>query len=115
VRDCAEGLVVIAECDALVGDIVNLGYGEETTVSDLAKLILEAVGRTDLRPIFDSERPGDVPRLKVDSTKLRGATSFVPRTPLLAGLHDTVAYYKTVFARQPDCLAQMQIRNWEVA
>lgn len=115
VKDCAEGLVAIAECDALVGDIVNLGYGEETTVSDLAKLILEAVGRTDLRPIFDNERPGDVPRLKVDSTKLRGATSFVPRTTLLAGLHDTVAYYKTVFARQPDCLAQMQIRNWEVA
>jgi len=29
VKDCAEALVGIAACDALVGDVVNLGYGEE--------------------------------------------------------------------------------------
>jgi UDP-glucose 4-epimerase len=115
VKDCAEGLVAIAECDALVGDIVNLGYGEETSVSELASLVLEALGRTDLTPRHDKERPGDVPRLKVDSSKLFKATAFKPRTALADGLANTVEFYRQVFAAQPDCLAQMQTRNWEVA
>lgn len=115
VNDCAEGLVTIAECDSLAGDIVNLGYGEETSICDLAGLILEAVGRTDLTPLHDSIRPGDVPRLKVDSTKLFKATGFVPRTTLRQGLARTVEYYRKVYATQPDCLDRMQSRNWEVA
>ena len=115
VQDCAEGLVAIAECDSLVGDIVNLGYGEETSISELARLVLDALGRHDLVPRHDGDRPGDVPRLKVDSGKLFKATGFKPRTTLAEGLKRTVDYYRGIFAAQPDCLARMQARNWEVA
>jgi UDP-glucose 4-epimerase len=115
VRDCAEALVGIAECDALVGDLVNLGYGEELRVIELAQLVLAAVGRADLSPIFAAERPGDVPRLWVDPEKLRKATSFAPRTSPAAGLSTTVEYYRAMYAADPGCLGQMQTRNWEVA
>lgn len=115
VRDCAEALVSIAESDALVGDLVNLGYGEEVRVDALARLVVEAVGRSDLKPVHVAERPGDVPRLWVDPAKLRAATAFTPRTPLATGLAATVAYYRGLYAAQPDCLARMQTRNWEVA
>jgi len=113
VKDCAEALVAIAECDALVGDLVNLGYGEETRIDELARLVLAALGRTDLKAIHEADRPGDVPRLWVDSTKLRGATGFKPRTTPAAGLAATVDYYRAIYAANPDCLAQMQTRNWE--
>jgi UDP-glucose 4-epimerase len=115
VKDCAKGLLAIAESDALVGDLVNLGYGEETNIVELAQLILEAVGRTDLIPLYAARRPGDVPRLKVDPEKLRKATSFKPETPLVVGLAATVEHYRAVFSAQPDCLDKMQTRNWEVA
>jgi UDP-glucose 4-epimerase len=115
VRDCAEALVAIAECDALVGDIVNLGYGEEIRIDELARLVLEAVGRPDLQPVFGSERPGDVPRLWVDPAKLRGATSFRPHTKPAQGLRETVNHYRALYAAQPDCLSRIQTRNWEVA
>jgi len=115
VKDCARGLVEIAESDALVGDLVNLGYGKETSIVELAGLVLEAVGRTDLQPLHGVKRPGDVPRLKVDSTKLFKATSFTPRTSLAEGLAMTVEHYRAVFKAQPDCLEQMTARNWEVA
>lgn len=115
VKDCAEALVKIAECDALTGDLVNLGYGEEVRIGDLARLVLVASGRENLKPVFAAERPGDVPRLWVDPGKLRLATSFRPATLPAAGLAATVDYYKGVYAAQPDCLAQMQTRNWEVA
>lgn len=113
VKDCAEALVGIAECDALVGDLVNLGYGEEMRIDALAGLVLAAVGRSDLKPKHEAERPGDVPRLWVDSKKLRKATGFVPRTKPAAGLAATVAYYRDVYAADPACLAQIQTRNWE--
>lgn len=115
VRDCAEALVAIAESDALVGDIVNLGYGEEIRIGELARLVLEAVGRPDLRPVHEAERPGDVPRLWVDGAKLRRATGFRPRTPPAAGLAATLEYYRALFAADPRCLDRIQQRNWEVA
>jgi UDP-glucose 4-epimerase len=115
VEDCAEALVTIAECDSLVGDLVNLGYGAEVAIGDLARMVLAAVGRSDLQPVFAPERPGDVPRLWVDPAKLRQATSFRPRTSPAAGLAATVDFYRALFASQPDCLAQIQTRNWEIA
>ena len=81
----------------------------------LAGLVLEAVGRADMKPVHASARPGAAPRLWVDPGKLREATSFRPRTSLANGLAATVAYYRELFAAQPDCLSQMQTRNWEVA
>ena len=107
--------MAIAECDLLVGDLVNLGYGEEVRIDDLARLVLEAVGRTDLRPVLAAERPGDVPRLWVDPEKLRKATGFRPRTRHAAGLAETVQYYRALYEKDPGCLSRIQTRNWEVA
>ncbi len=113
VQDCAEALVKIAETDALVGGLVNLGYGEETRIGDLGRLVLAATGRTDLKVEFATERPGDVPRLWVDPAKLRAATSWRPRTTLAEGLRITLDYYKQIYAANPRCLEQMTAKNWE--
>ncbi|MCC6353833.1 MAG: GDP-mannose 4,6-dehydratase [Verrucomicrobiae bacterium] len=113
VRDCADALVRIAECDALVGDIVNLGYGEEIAIGALARMVLTATGREHLVPVHEAERPGDVPRLWVDAAKLSGACGWRPRTDAAEGLRQTVAYYRELYAADPACLERIQARNWE--
>ena len=113
VQDCAEALVHIAECDGLVGDLVNLGHGEEVRIDALARLVLEAAGRPDLRPLHEAERPGDVPRLWVDATKLRRLTGWRPHTPPAEGLAATLAHFRALHAANPRCLELMQTRNWE--
>ena len=115
VRDCAEALITIAESDALVGDLVNLGYGEEIRIDALAALVLSALGRTDLRPVHQPDLPGDVPRLWVKPDKIRAATGFKPKTLPAEGLRQTVAYYRSLFEKDPNLLAGMQTRNWEKA
>jgi UDP-glucose 4-epimerase len=92
---------------------VNLGYGEETRIDALAGLVSATVGRADLKPRREAERPGDVPRLWVDCEKLRRATGWRPRTTPASGLAATVAYYRELYAADPACLARMQTLNWE--
>lgn len=113
VRDCVETLVKIAECDALVGGLVNLGYGDETRIDELARLVLELAGRTDLKPIYEAERPADIPRLWVDTGKLRSAIIFKPRTSLRDGLRLTWDHFLKLHRENPRCLEQMTARNWE--
>jgi UDP-glucose 4-epimerase len=113
VRDCAEALVEIAECDALIGDLVNLGYGEETRIGDLGRLVLATTNHPDLEIVHEAERPGDVPRLWVDATKLHAATPWRPRTTLAEGLRVTLAHFQELYAANPRCLEQMTTRNWE--
>jgi UDP-glucose 4-epimerase len=113
VQDCADALVRIAECDDLVGDIVNLGFGEEIRIGALARLVLDAVGRPELETVFEPDRPGDVPRLWVDPTKLRGITGWQPRTSTADGLAATVEHYRKVLVDHPDALDRIRMRNWE--
>lgn len=114
VRDCAETLVDIAACDGLLGQVVNLGYGEEIPIGTLARTVLSSVGRTDLEPLYEPERPADVPRLWVDTTKLKSAIPFQPKTSLAQGIALTLEYFRQLFAKNPRCLEQISTRNWEV-
>jgi len=114
VRDCVETLEKIAECDSLVGGLVNLGYGEETRIDELAKLVLEIMGRADLKPIYEADRPADIPRLWVDTGKLNSAITFKPRTRLRDGLRLTLGHFSKLHRENPRCLEQMTARNWEV-
>jgi UDP-glucose 4-epimerase len=113
VKDCAEALVRIAETDGLIGDLVNLGYGEEISIGKLAKTVLDTTGRTDLEVSFATPRPGDVPRLWVDPTKLRVSTGWQPSTPLSEGLRHTLNYYRELYERDSNCLNQLTLKNWE--
>jgi len=113
VKDCAEALIAIAESDPLVGELVNLGYGEEVRIDALARLVTAALGRPDIHPVHENERPGDVPRLWVRPDKLRNATGFRPRTTPAAGLAATVEHYRALYAADPGLAERMPVRNWE--
>ncbi|MBM3877757.1 MAG: NAD-dependent epimerase/dehydratase family protein [Verrucomicrobia bacterium] len=113
VRDCVEALAGIAACDAWGGEVVNLGSGGEVRIDALAQAVLEATGRNDLQPVFEAPRPADVPRLWVDTAKLRGAMDFKPRVSLAEGLAETLGHFRRLFAENPRCLDQVSARNWE--
>lgn len=113
VTDCARTLPRIAACASLSGEVVNLGYGEETRIGDLARQVLATLGITDLPPVFLPPRPADVPRLWVDVAKLRSHLSFQPRLDLRAGLLDTCAWFRQLDAAEPNLLAQIRETNWE--
>ena len=70
---------------------VNVGFGEEITIADLAKLVMEAIGtKGALR--MDASKPDGTPRKLMDSTKLR-TMGWTPSISLREGILQTYEHF----------------------
>lgn len=113
VADTSRGLVELACCDAAVGQTVNLGSGAETSILDVCGRIASAVGGAVPAPHHLPSRPGDVLRLRADTTRVRRLTGLEPRVTLAEGLADLVAWFRQLPDPPQALLARMPERNWE--
>lgn len=93
VRDTAEAAVRIYEEPAARGQIMNIGSGEELTVIDLIRCILNILGKPDHPVIHGPDRLGDVRRHMAGTAKSRELLSFSPSTSLEEGMRETVMWY----------------------
>jgi len=71
--------------------IVNIGWGEDVTILELAELIASVVGYTG-RLDFDPSRPDGTPRKLLDVSRLR-ALGWHPKIPLAAGIDSTYKWF----------------------
>jgi len=100
VSDTVEGFVRLAECDAALGQVVNVGSGFEISIGDTAALIARVMHR-DLPIRCDDERlrPADseVERLWADASLMRALTGWSPRfggaDGFALGLADTIDWF----------------------
>lgn len=112
VSDTALGLIALAECDAAVGETVNLGSGSEVSVNELAATVASLVG-TDVPPPTHLEaRPGDVRRLLVDDARMRALTDWRPGVDFGDGVAGLVEWFRTRPASPEAMLARIEDRNW---
>ena len=75
---------------------LNVGYGEDVTIAELARLVARVVGYPG-RIVFDTRMPDGAPRKLMDSARLN-ALGWKPRIALEAGLRRA---YQDFLARQP--------------
>lgn len=89
VHDTVRGFVAVAESDAAVGRVVNVGSNYEVSIGDTARLIARLMGR-DVELLSDQERlrpaGSEVERLWADNTLARTLTGWTPQYAGLAGL-----------------------------
>ena len=72
-------------------EIINVGWGEDVTIAELARLIADIVGfRGTLA--FDRSKPDGTPRKLLDVGKIRGL-GWQASTPLAAGIRATYDWY----------------------
>ena len=78
------------------GDLVNIGWGEDQTIKELAETICEVVGyHGSLR--FDSTRPDGTPRKVLDVSRLK-ALGWHPKITLREGLQQVYRWYCEEYA-----------------
>jgi len=72
--------------------IVNIGWGQDVTIRELAELVLSAIGYGG-RLEFDSTKPDGTPRKLLDVTRLTDL-GWKPRISLENGIARTYAWFK---------------------
>ncbi|MBM4311225.1 MAG: NAD-dependent epimerase/dehydratase family protein [Deltaproteobacteria bacterium] len=72
VKDVVNALVFLAETEAVRGTVFNVGYGQQTTVAELARKIMEIIG-ADCAVEFHDPRAGDIRFSAADITTLLAA------------------------------------------
>jgi len=90
VDDCADALVTILRKYNHI-DPINIGSGEEVSISKLAHLIAKVINYKG-RLVFDSKFPDGVPRKFLDNSKLR-ELGWQSQTKLEVGLKKTYNWF----------------------
>lgn len=95
--DIARALMLLANDAPACGEIYNLATGQETTISELASLILRML-QSDIIPAFDGRsRPGDPLNWRADISLIR-KLGFSPLVTLESGLSQFAAWARAELA-----------------
>jgi NAD dependent epimerase/dehydratase len=96
VSDTIDGFIKIAESDRSIGEVINIGSGQEISIGDLARKIMKILGK-DLEILTDEQRvrpeKSEVKRLLADNRKARELIGWEPKTTLDKGLKKTIAWF----------------------
>ncbi|MBV8376888.1 MAG: GDP-L-fucose synthase [Verrucomicrobia bacterium] len=87
--DLADALLFLLE-NYESPEIINVGYGEDVTISELVEIIAEALG-AEIETVFDSSKPDGTPRKLLDSSRLQ-ALGWKPRISLRDGVRQTYTW-----------------------
>lgn len=110
VFDIVEGLAAIADCDATIGEIYNLGSTTEVSINQLAQLVLEAASSSSriVHLSYDhAYEPGfeDMQRRRPDICKAQAAFGFQPSHGLSQIIADVVSDFRARRAPQHHSIA----------
>ncbi len=96
VSDTCRGLLSLANCDAAIGQTVNIGSNFEISISDTLSLIRELM-QSDVEFLSDEQRlrpeKSEVFRLWCDNTLIHALTGFKPEFDIRRGLQATIDWF----------------------
>ena len=97
VSDTVDGFIKAAQSANVVGETINLGYGAEISIGELANLIIDLIGKP-VRIVVDEERlrpeKSEVMRLLSDNTKARQLFGWSPEIDIHEGLSRTIDWIR---------------------
>ncbi len=111
VTDSVDGIIRAAEFDELVGDVVNIAYGREVSINEIAKEVCTATS-LPFKPVSKPARPNDVARHAADITKAKKLLKFSPTIGIREGIKRYAAWLKQTYPDLMSLLGQIPERNW---
>lgn len=93
-------LLAAASPRALMGEVVNIGSGRAIDLNELYRIMAKHCGVPHLEAVRQPARVGDVKHSLADISAASELIGYRCITPLEAGLEDTLAWYRRVYANQ---------------
>ena len=96
VEDTCEALdkILHLERKKVIGEVINLGTGRDTSVLDIGSKVLEKLGKPKNRLNYIEDRPGQVSRHISSTKKSQDLLGWKAQPGLDQGLDKTVEFYK---------------------
>lgn len=97
VKDTARGFRAIAECDAAIGQEINIATQSEISVGDLAASLIASINPSAvIRTTEERTRPknSEVERLFGSNEKIKSLTGWTPAYDLDSGLAETIEWFR---------------------
>ncbi len=113
VGDTVRGIVMASECDEMIGQTVNIARGEEVSIKMLAERIYKKLGKTDIKPVFERQRPGDVLRHFADVRKAAKLFGFRAEVGLDKGLDIFIEWFISQRYDIEKLMKEDVVFNWE--
>jgi dTDP-glucose 4,6-dehydratase len=96
VEDHAEAIDAVLDADVsdVAGEVLNLATGVDISISTIADLVLEQLGKPASLKAHVPERPGQVDRHIGSTEKTERVLGWTARTSFEAGLERTISWYE---------------------
>ena len=106
VKDTAAGFMALGDCEAAIGQEVNIATGEEHSIGDLANELIRQIN-PEAKIVCDAQRlrpeNSEVERLLGDASKMRALTGWKPAYTFEQGLAATIEFLRGNMERyKPD-------------
>ena len=112
VGDTARGIILAGISDLAIGMTVNIGYGKEVSINDLAVYIKKIINKSKSEIIWSDPRPGDVNRLLSDSSLAKSLFGYEPKISLIEGIKLLLNWYGTDKIKLKNLLKDEIEKNW---
>jgi dTDP-glucose 4,6-dehydratase len=104
-------LLLLADRNKVVGQVINLGTGRHVSVLEIAHAVRDLMGATDAPIKCVGDRPGQVFRHTADFSRARDLLGWTPATSFEEGLRKTIEWYQANEAwwRPQVCMREIPI------
>jgi len=87
VKDVTKAIINALDSDNASG-IYNIGSGVAITINDLAHLILKLAGKTNVEPVHEPPRPGDIKHSQANINRAKKELGYSPSVSLEEGIRE---------------------------
>lgn len=109
ISDTVKGILLASSEDSLVGDVINIAYGEEVSI----KKVAEAIAReTGISATALPARPNDVMRHAADTTKAKKLLQWNPQINIEDGIKHYIQWLKQTYKNPQELLKKIPDKNW---
>jgi len=99
VQDVMEANMLAMMKKNATGQVFNIATGVATTINHLATLLLQIMNKTNLKPVYENPRLGDIKHSYADISKARKILGYEPKVALRDGLERLVDWYTSFHRR----------------